>query len=692
MRQFKTDRILDIEPFTSTKFGLEPINVSNASPVAPLSNINLGASASRAASSPVLQGNSSAFVGPPSPSGLSSVASPTLQGSSSAFVGPPSPSGLSSVTSIATPVQINQAFEDYLGRPVDTPGLEGYLSSGKSIDEIRADLAYVASQSPETKLASDVKYYEAPSDLQLNYIQNLGGGIPTFTMPDVYTSSIYKAPESINISSKPKTAADQVDQQTFDYDFFEPSTVQEFNQRASERDDTGFTTWEDIPNVDPAEIAAAQSAGFESPNAYFLAKLESTDPSLASWRESTRDLIFGDKNLFEWRDEFKAPIDRNAEETIYQELKTQYDLAAEGGYKYKHESDLDEIFRSEAAKLAAGGVKSIYDIGTRETDTFLTLSKGNNTESGNRIANVYKRGDDYFYEVDEGEGPNTVIKIDPDTITNVEEVLKTDFDPEGGGEYAYTELQVQVKDKPIVELINKNTGDPLYDVILQGNYREDPTSYKFRGNETIDVETRRGYERIHYNTKVRDMADYSFQMISDGQGNEIPFMVPVFKSTKTDLTPVAFLASAFLGPYAMQIGSALGATTMAGQAAIGAGVISGGTQLVVNGKIDPLRLGVSMVTAGLAQTGGFTGSDIAADAAQLAEQGLSSAQIADTLVASGVNSVTANLAGNFASAGISVEIAPMITAGTQNMGLTALAMGELNADALTKSFLTGASW
>jgi hypothetical protein len=60
------------------------------------------------------------------------------------------------------------------------------------------------------------------------------------------------------------------------------------------------------------------------------------------------------------------------------------------------------------------------------------------------------------------------------------------------------------------------------------------------------------------------------------------------------------------------------------------------------------------------------------------------------ICSNGVNSVTANLAGTFASAGIAVEIAPMITAGVQNMGLTALAMGELDADALTKSFLTGA--
>jgi hypothetical protein len=90
-------------------------------------------------------------------------------------------------------------------------------------------------------------------------------------------------------------------------------------------------------------------------------------------------------------------------------------------------------------------------------------------------------------------------------------------------------------------------------------------------------------------------------------------------------------------------------------------------------------------------TGNLTGSDIAADAAQLAEQGLSSAQIADTLVSSGVNSVTANLAGTFASAGISVEIAPMITAGVQNMGLTALATESLDGDVLAKAFLSGAS-
>jgi hypothetical protein len=42
-------------PFTASNFGLEPIDLSKVS--APLSNADLFASASRAASSPVLQGN-----------------------------------------------------------------------------------------------------------------------------------------------------------------------------------------------------------------------------------------------------------------------------------------------------------------------------------------------------------------------------------------------------------------------------------------------------------------------------------------------------------------------------------------------------------------------------------------------------------------------------------------------------------
>jgi hypothetical protein len=186
----------------------------------------------------------------------------------------------------------------------------------------------------------------------------------------------------------------------------------------------------------------------------------------------------------------------------------------------------------------------------------------------------------------------------------------------------------------------------------------------------------RGFDRIHTNYGVRGAADLSFQMIPDGQGGEIPFILPIYRSTKTNLAPLAMFASMFLGPWAGTIGQSLGFTG-ATASAVGAGVISAGTQLVVNGKIDPGRLLASAATAGIVETGGFTGSDIAVDAAQLAEQGLNSLQITDTLIASGVNPVTANLAGTFASAGIAVEIAPMITAGVPKHGTNGFSDGGI---------------
>jgi hypothetical protein len=484
----------------------------------------------------------------------------------------------------------------------------------------------------------------------------------------------------------------------------QPSVVETYNQKAQEREEQDkplFNTWEDLPNIDETEIQMAKDAGYQSPGAYFLAKVESTDPSLSSWRESTRQEILGSKDLKDqYEDLYKPPIDRDAEETIYQELKRQYEVANENGFGYRHESDLEAIWRREAGILAASGVKSIYDIGTRSVDRSSVIEAGSSrpnyqwmTEAGAPIQKVYKRGDDYYYETSDTEGETTRTKIDPARILDVQEDVRKSYDGESGNESVdYSGFKIQVKDDPRTELVNKNTNDPVYDIELHNEWRDDPSAYNLMGRSGSDIVTidpNRGFDRIHTNYGVRGAADLSFQMIPDGQGGEIPFILPIYRSTKTDLTPLVFLASAFLGPMAGTIGQSLGFTG-ATASAVGAGVISAGTQLVVNGKIDPGRLLASAATAGIAETGGFTGSDIAERAADLAQQGLSSAQIIDDLVSMGVNSVTANLAGTFASAGIAVEIAPMITAGVQNMGLTALAMGELDADALTKSFLTGA--
>jgi hypothetical protein len=78
-----------------------------------------------------------------------------------------------------TPEAINRAFETFYNRPADTAGIQGYLQSGKSMEQINADLAYQALYAPELSLAQNAQYYEAPSQAQLGYIQSLGGGTPT---------------------------------------------------------------------------------------------------------------------------------------------------------------------------------------------------------------------------------------------------------------------------------------------------------------------------------------------------------------------------------------------------------------------------------------------------------------------------------------------------------------------------------
>jgi hypothetical protein len=783
--KFNTD-FINLGPLTSTNFGIEPIDVSNVGPVAPLSNADLSASASRAASSPIYSAPSQNVI--------------------------------------------NTAYLKTLGRPADPDGLAFYssqLEDGRSVGDILADLNYVAANQATTA-ASDAPI--TPEFNPADYRPFLSIDSPTTTTPSPlntitltprteqrdFTPTPVSSFETLKINptlaSKPITPFDpgefvgpvlpgsekpspttatdltltpsfltQVQaeedvRQAFDrvlgrqpfkgsgLDYWtnelvkgnvtladldqaiakgaqggdrlaankflgtnyfkvadpttvpyasllqptttvtdQPNVVENYNQKAQEREEQDkplFNTWEDIPNIDETEIQMAKDAGYQSPGAYFLAKVESTDPSLSSWRESTRQEILGSKDLKDqYEDLYKPSIDRDAEETIYQELKRQYEVANENGFGYRHESDLEAIWRREAGILAASGVKSLYDIGTRSIDRSSVIKIGSTRPDyqvkenpSYNIQKVFKYGDNYYYEVGDSEGPHTTTQIDPARILDVQEDLVTVPEDEFGNPPSVVSrgLMIRVKDDPLIELVNKKTNDPVYDTELHNEWRDDSSAYNLL-NKPIEVDTNpyRGFSKIHTNYGVRGAADLSFQMIPDGQGGEIPFILPIYRSTKTNLAPLAMFASMFLGPMAGTIGQSLGFTG-ATATAVGAGVISAGTQLVVNGKIDPGRLLASAATAGIAETGGFTGSDIAVDAAQLAEQGLNSLQITDTLIASGVNSVTANLAGTFASAGIAVEIAPMITAGVQNMGLTALAMGELDADALTKSFLTGA--
>jgi hypothetical protein len=779
-------------PFTASNFGLEPIDLSKVS--APLSNAEIFASASRAASSPVVSGALSsvsttptfnpADYGPPSPV----VSAPTVDENkviqdyvNATMASNPndwvnivaqrmdevgvSPSRLQQAFPDLSVEQIQQSYEearptgkystpaetitinkDFTPAPlsnVETLNINPQLGTVKPTTEVGEFVGPVlpGSEKPSSTTATDLTLtpsfltqVQAEEDVRQAFDRVLGRQpfAGSGSGLEYWTNELVKGNVTLadldQAIAKGAQGGDRLaankflgtnyfkvaDPTTVPYASLlqptttvtdQPSVVETYNQKAQEREEQDkplFNTWEDLPNIDETEIQMAKDAGFQSPGAYFLAKVESTDPSLSSWRESTRQEILGSKNLREqYEDLYKPPIDRDAEETIYQELKRQYEVANENGFGYRHESDLEAVWRREAGILAASGVKSIYDIGTRSVDRSSVIEVGSSrpnyqwmTEPSSTIQNVYKLGDDYYYESGDSEGPPERIKIDPARILDVQEDVKTRRQSgEDESDYVYySGIKIRVKDDPRTELVNKNTNDPVYDIELHNEWRDDPSAYNLMGrsgSDIVTIDSNRGFDRIHTNYGVRGAADLSFQMIPDGQGGEIPFILPIYRSTKTDLTPLVFLASAFLGPYAGTIGNALGFTG-AGATAVGAGVISAGTQLVVNGKIDPGRLLASAATAGIAETGGFTGSDIAVDAAQLAEQGLNSLQITDTLIASGVNSVTANLAGTFASAGIAVEIAPMITAGVQNMGLTALAMGELDADALTQSFLTGA--
>lgn len=105
-----------------------------------------------------------------------------------------------------TPEAINRAFETFYNRPADTAGIQGYLQSGKSMEQINADLAYQSLYAPELGLAQNAQYYEAPSQAQLGYIQSLGGGTPTFEREDTFT---YTTPDPLTAEEVTSIYRDQ---------------------------------------------------------------------------------------------------------------------------------------------------------------------------------------------------------------------------------------------------------------------------------------------------------------------------------------------------------------------------------------------------------------------------------------------------------------------------------------------------
>jgi hypothetical protein len=311
----------------------------------------------------------------------------------------------------------------------------------------------------------------------------------------------------------------------------------------------------------------------------------------------------------------KLPIDRVAEKNIYEELKAQYDSAKQTGYGYRHESDLDAIFSRQAGILAAGGLKSVYDIGTRPVERSSVIEVGSRrpdyqyAEPKETINNVYKRGDNYYYEAGDDEGAPFPIKIDPARILDVQEDVKTRRQSgEDESDYVYySGIKIRVKDDPRIEVINKRTNAPVYDVELNyDKWQEDPLAYKLL-DKPMEVETNpyRGFNKINTNYSVRGAADLSFQMVPDAQGNQVPLILPIYRSTSTDLTPLIIAGTLlagglYFGPGATAGAAGTGAATGATAGTAGAGAATGaaaGTGLTAGAG------GVTGLTAGTASTG-----------------------------------------------------------------------------------------
>jgi len=371
----------------------------------------------------------------------------------------------------------------------------------------------------------------------------------------------------------------------------------------------------------------------------------------------------------------KLPIDRVAEENIYQELKAQYDSAKQTGYGYRHESDLDTIFRRQAGILAAGGLKSVYEIGTQPVERSSVIEVGSRrpdyqfTEPSSTIQNVYKLGDDYYYESGDSEGPPERIKIDPARILDVQEDVKTRRQSgEDESDYVYySGIKIRVKDDPRVELINKRTNAPVNDIELHNEWREDPLAYNLL-NKPIEVETNpyRGFNRTHTNYGVKGAADLSFQMVPDAQGNQVPLILPVYRSTSTDLTPLIIAGTLlagglYFGPGATAGAAGSGATAGTAAAGTGAGISGAGltsAEMALLKGAETYGAG----TAGLSAGAGATGFSLL-EGAQFPVEGLKAA-------ASTAPSATAPFATSTAATGFQASAIPGLSAMGGAQGLT----------------------
>jgi hypothetical protein len=177
-------------------------------------------------------------------------------------------------------------------------------------------------------------------------------------------------------------------------------------------------------------------------------------------------------------------INYDAAANIERELRDQYAIQQQAGYSYKNPADLDRIFSAQAAKLAAAGVQSIYDIGTSVETTGIQQPGYKPTVS--EMTSVVDKG------------------------------LLGGFDQ-----------PTQVK---TTFLINKRTGEKIPEVDLPSNWETaDISEFKFKEPLKLAVPSDSTYYRYDKDTSVEGQADYGLEFV-DG----LPVFRPYYKGTTSD--------------------------------------------------------------------------------------------------------------------------------------------------------------
>ena len=375
--------------------------------------------------------------------------------------------------------------------------------------------------------------------------------------------------------------------------FTEVAGPEEASNKVLQRAGLGSpTSREDIlrrGGIDPNEGSAAvlRRAGLapEKQSDAFAQQQKSLEQKTTVQDQTSNLLDKQQKELKEYFKSTEAPetVTSKSIDHLTTQLKSQYAAIQNGsGYKYQNEKELDLIFSAQAAKLAVNGINDLRDVGYED----VTIEPTTKT-----IKNVQEKDGKYYYTDYDSSDSGDRVEISADKIKDIREV-EEDM---GGGDTA-KRLEAEVIEGGGTEryLINKVTGKRLnYIKFTSGQWRDDLASKgEFAGSlgkskGELPLQDRGGFSRWGHQLDVEGMADYAAEFVD---GNFVT--MPVWKDTKTDLTPLMMIASIALAAYGVpaQIGGALTTTgtTVGTQLAVGNAVIAGGMTALSGGDLEDI--------------------------------------------------------------------------------------------------------